>query len=58
MAIVFKKEPIILLQIYWDDKTKMPKKHKFSGDSGKKAEVHIDSGLLGMEFFYEKTCRS
>jgi hypothetical protein len=30
------------------------KKIKFSGTSGK-AEVHVDSGSLGMEYFYEKT---
>jgi hypothetical protein len=29
-------------------------KNSFSGTSGK-AEVHVDSGSLGMEFFYEKT---
>jgi hypothetical protein len=33
---------------------KLPEKFKLSGSSGK-AEVHIDSGSLGMEFFYKKT---
>jgi hypothetical protein len=55
MATIFEKEPIFLLERTWDNKSKMPKKHKFLGDSGKKAEVNIDSGSLGMEFFYEKT---
>jgi hypothetical protein len=54
MASIYKKEPIFLLERTWEDKTKLPEKHKFLGTSGK-AEVHIDSGLLGMDFFYEKT---
>ena len=33
---------------------KLPEKYKFSDRAGK-AEVHLDSGSLGMEFFYEKT---
>ena len=58
MASNYEKPPIFVLERAWEDTSKMPEKHKFSGDSGKKAEVHIDSGLLGMDFFYEKTCRS
>jgi hypothetical protein len=54
MASIYKKKAIFLLERTWDNKTKLPKKHKFSGTSGN-AEVHIDSGLHGMEFFYEKT---
>ncbi len=54
MASIFKKEPIFLLERTWDDKTRLPEKFKFSG-TARKVEVHIDSGLLGMEFFYEKT---
>jgi hypothetical protein len=34
----------------------MPKKYKFQGTNIRnKAEVHIDSGTLGMEFFLERT---
>ena len=55
MASIFEKDPHFLLERTWDDKTKLPEKQKFSGDNGKKAEVHFDSGSLGIEFFYEKT---
>jgi hypothetical protein len=51
MASIYEKEPIFLLERTWNDQTKLPEKQKFSGDNGKKAEVHIDSGSLGMEFF-------
>jgi hypothetical protein len=54
MASIFETEPIFLLERTWDDKTKLPEKFKFSGKAGK-AEVHIDSGSLGLEFFYGKT---
>jgi hypothetical protein len=54
MASIYEKEPIFLLKRTWYDKTKFPEKYKFSGASGKSG-VHIDSGSLGMEFFYEKT---
>ncbi len=55
MASIFEKEPLFLLERTWDDKMKMLEKHKFSGNSGKKAEVYINIGSLGLEFFYEKT---
>ena len=54
MASIFEKEPIFSHERLWDDTTKLPEKYKFSGRAGK-AEVHMDSGSLGMEFFYEKT---
>jgi hypothetical protein len=54
MASIFEKEPIFSHKRLWDDTTKLPEKYKFSGRAGK-AEVHMDSGSLGMEFFYEKT---
>ena len=54
MASNYEKEPIFVLERAWDDKTKMPEKYKFQGTAGK-AEVHISSGALGMEFFLEKT---
>jgi len=54
MASIFEKEPIFSHERQWDDSTKLPEKFMFSGTSGK-AEVHMDSGSLGMEFFYEKT---
>ena len=54
MASIYEKEPIYLLERTRDDKTKLPKKYKFSGKAGK-AKVHIDSGSLGLEFFYDYT---
>ncbi len=54
MASIFEKEPVFLQERPWSDTTKLPDKYKFSGKAGK-AEVHIDSGSLGLEFFYEKT---
>jgi hypothetical protein len=43
-----------LLERKWDDTTKLPEKYKFQGRNAK-AEVCINSGTLGMEFFFEKT---
>ena len=54
MASIFEKEPIFSHKRPWDDTTKLPEKYKFSGRAGK-AEVHVDSGTHGMEFFYDKT---
>ena len=54
MASNFEKEPIFLLECKWNDTTKLPEKYKFQGRTAK-AEVCIDSGTLGMEFFLEKT---
>jgi hypothetical protein len=56
MASNHEKEPIFLLERTWDDNTKLPEKYKFQGTNTQiKAEVHIDSGTLGMEFFLERT---
>jgi hypothetical protein len=54
MASNFEKEPIFFLERRWDDSTKLPEKYKFQGRNAK-AEVCIDSGTLGMEFFLKKT---
>ncbi len=54
MTSISNKDPHVLLERTWDDKTKLPEKQKFSGDNDKKAEVHFDSGSLGIEFFYKK----
>ncbi len=54
MASIFEKEPVFLQERPWSDTTKLPDKYKFSGKAGK-AEVHIDSSFLWLEFFYEKT---
>ena len=54
MASNYEKEPIFLLKRRWDDTTKLPEKYKFQGRNAK-AEVCIDSGTLGMEFFLKKT---
>jgi hypothetical protein len=56
MASNYENEPIFLLERTWDDNTKLPEMYKFQGTNTRnKAEVHIDSGTLGMEFFQERT---
>jgi hypothetical protein len=56
MASNYEKEPIFMLERTWDDSTKLPEKYKFQGRNDKhKAEVCIDSGTLGMEFFLDRT---
>jgi hypothetical protein len=56
MASNYEKEPIFLPERTWDNNTKLPEKYKFQGTNTRnKAEVHIDSGTLGMEFFLERT---
>ena len=55
MASNYEKEPIfLLLECRYDDTTKQREKYKFQGRNAK-AEVCIDSGTLGMDFFLEKT---
>ncbi len=45
-----------MLERTWGDSTKLPEKYKFQGrKDSKKAEVCIDSGTLGMEFFLDRT---
>jgi hypothetical protein len=56
MASNYEKEPIFLLKRTWDNNTKLPEKYEFHGtNTQNKAEVHIDSGTLSMEFFLERT---
>ena len=58
MASNYEKEPIYVLERTWDDSTKLPEKYKFQGSGANKsmkAEVCIDSGTLGMEFFLDRT---
>jgi hypothetical protein len=56
MASNYEKEPIFLLERTWDNNTKLPEKYKFQDTNTRdKAEVHIDSGTLGMEFFLQRT---
>ena len=56
MASNYKKEPIFLLERTWGNNTKLPEKYKFQGtNTWNKAEIYIDSGTLGMEFFLERT---
>jgi hypothetical protein len=56
MASNYEKEPFFLLERTWDDNAKLPERYKFQGtNTQNKAEVHIDSGTLGMEFFLERT---
>jgi hypothetical protein len=51
MGSNYEKEPIFLLEQTWDDNTMLPEK---GTNTRNKAEVHIDSGMLGMEFFLER----
>jgi len=58
MASNYEKEPIFVLERTWDDSTKLPEKYKFQGSGANKsmkAEICIDSGTLGMEFFLDRT---
>jgi hypothetical protein len=56
MVSNYEKEPIFLQERTWDDNPKLPEKYKFQGTNTRnKAEVHIDKGTLGMEFFLEST---
>ncbi len=55
MVSNYEKEPIFVLEHTWDKTTKLPEKHKFQGAGSLKAEVYIDSGTFGMEFFLVKT---
>jgi hypothetical protein len=57
MASNYEKEPIFLLEERTkDNSTKLPEKYKFQGTNTRnKAEVHINSGTLGMEFTLERT---
>jgi len=58
MASNYEKEPIFMLEHTWDDSTKLPEKYKFQGSGANKsmkAEICIDSGTLGMEFFLDRT---
>jgi hypothetical protein len=56
MARNYEKEPIFLLERTWNNNTKLPEKYKYQvTNTRNKAEVHIDSGTLGMEFFQERT---
>jgi hypothetical protein len=56
MASNYEKEPIFLIERTWDDNTKLLEKYMFQGtNTWNKAEDHIDSGTLGIEFFLERT---
>jgi hypothetical protein len=56
MASNYEKDPIVLLERTRDNNTKLPEKFKFQGTNTRnKAEVHIDNGKLGMEFFLDRT---
>ncbi len=52
MASKYEKEPIFLLERTWNNNTKLPE--KYGTNTRNKAEVHIDSGTLDMEFFLER----
>ena len=46
--------PLIVRLIVFGGKDPEIEKQNFSGDNGKKAEVHFDSGSLGIKFFFTK----
>jgi hypothetical protein len=55
MTSNYEKEPISLLERTWDESTKLLEKYIFQGtNTWNKAEVFIDSGTLGIEFFLER----
>jgi hypothetical protein len=58
MASYYEKLPHFILERAWDEKTQLPETYKLhSNDSCNKikAEVHQDSGKLGVEFTVKKT---
>ena len=58
MATIYEKQPLFLLVKTWDEITSLPETYKLqSNDSFNKvkAEVHQDSGKLGVEFTIDKT---
>jgi hypothetical protein len=56
MASIYEREPIFLPERTCNNNTKMPEKYRFQGTNIRnKAEVHIDSGTLSMEFFLERS---
>jgi hypothetical protein len=58
MVSVYEKPPCFVLEKSWDKKMSLPETYKLqSNNSCKKinAEVHQDSGKLGIEFTVNKT---
>ena len=58
MASIYEKPPHILRVKVWDEKTPLSKTYKLQSNdtcNKVKAEVHQDSGQLGIEFTVDKT---
>ncbi len=58
MASFYEKLPHFVLEKIWDEKTQLPKTYKLQSNNSRnkiKAEVHQDSGKLGIEFTVNKT---
>jgi hypothetical protein len=58
MASIYEKPPHFLLVKNWDEKTSLPETYKLQSNdlfNKVKAEVHQDSGKLGVEFTVDKT---
>ena len=58
MASIYEKQPFFLLSREWDAKTKLPEVYTLQSNdpSNKcKAEIHKDSGSLGIEFTLDRT---
>jgi hypothetical protein len=58
MASTFERQPLFLLAKTWDKKTSLPESYKWQSNDAfnkVKAEVHQDSGKLGVEFTVDKT---
>ena len=58
MASIYEKPPHILRAKLWDEKTSLSETYKLQSNDTRnkvKAEVHLDSGQLGIEFTVDKT---
>ncbi len=58
MASIYEKPPHILRAKLWDEKTSLSETYKLQSNDTRnkvKAEVHLDSGQLGIEFTVNKT---
>ena len=58
MASIYEKPPHILRAKLWDEKTSLSETYKLQSNDTRnkvKAEVHVDSGQLGIEFTVDKT---
>ena len=58
MASIYKKPPFFKISREWEAKTKLPKVYKLQSNNPRtkyKAEIHKDSGTLGIKFMLDQT---